>query len=438
MDNLHIVVTEQMVAKFPRLKPLKGRKFFLRQISAAEDGCCMISGRAFTENAYIGYARVKEGDKFYTLTAFVGEVQKQMKDGTPGVGYYEPQKFTNSIEQYRIPADLISDEQEECVLIFEHDKCNLIMESRAGGGKTSMLKDLASRAKMIQVGPVNRLEKFIYMAFNSKNAKEGAKKLPKSVPSMTTHSFMGGVIRNNGLKIPVKADQTKTTKIINDIFPHLSNSKRKKIRRATKRLIPLAKAFACNPNDTDKIASVMGKYGFDLETPEDYTEVVNLTSTVLTLSLPVSKYGLVYNYDDMLWWPIVMDMTFPKYDCVFADECQDFNDCQIEMMLRLGLAGARLVIVGDPYQAVYRFRGANSEAFGKLCKVLEDGQRKAKRVLLPTNYRCGKTIIDYVVANTHVKDIKAAPNAPLGMVRVDMTYRQILDMIINENKGVAA
>jgi len=69
--------------------------------------------------------------------------------------------------------------------------------------------------------------------------------------------------------------------------------------------------------------------------------------------------------------------------------------------------------------------------------MLSETTRGCKELILPTNYRCGKAIIDYVRENTVVKDIEAAPNAIEGRVIEDMSYLDILDMLVAEH-GKAA
>jgi hypothetical protein len=515
MDELYIVITEDMVARFAWLAPLLGKRFRLRRMFSKFGGVCLITGRRFKQSTddvpiEIGYVKVCHDDKDVTITALACEAEEQMASGVtafsvasapapapqpssppvrptppptkpvapppapnqprkpiiptrPGGGFWvgrgqvsgplearpllkvRPAAVTvhpavvqvqpavirpnvpHWIARFRIDPELISPEQQMASDIFEFETCNIIEESRAGGGKTTMLKHHASFRKSDQ--------RIMYLAFNKKNAREGKKKLPREVQSLTTHSFMGGVIRDNQYNIGREAEKTKMAQILNDLYPHLNNRQRKQIRKAAMKLCNLAKAFACRPDDLDGIRAVMAKYKFNLDDPKDYEDVVELVGEMLKMALPSSKWGLMYDFNDMLWWPIVLDMTFPSFYAILADECQDFNMCQIEMLRRLALAGARLVIVGDPFQAVYRFRGADSEAWGKLCNMLRSLPRGAKDVLFPTNYRCCKAVIDFVVAHTRVKDIKAAPNAPQGSVNTEMSYGQILEALIAEYGG---
>lgn len=79
-----------------------------------------------------------------------------------------------------------------------------------------------------------------------------------------------------------------------------------------------------------------------------------------------------------------------KFRYILVDEFQDINRIQYEIVKLLALPENNLFIVGDDDQSIYRFRGARPEimlGFGK-------DYPEAKRVLLGTNYRSTKEIVD--------------------------------------------
>ena len=64
------------------------------------------------------------------------------------------------------------------------------------------------------------------------------------------------------------------------------------------------------------------------------------------------------------------DLRVPRF--MFIDEFQDTDGQQIEMALSLHSRGTQLFVVGDPKQGIYRFRGAEGNAFRlleRLCSV---------------------------------------------------------------------
>ncbi len=55
--------------------------------------------------------------------------------------------------------------------------------------------------------------------------------------------------------------------------------------------------------------------------------------------------------------------------------------------------GGRAIVVGDPHQSLYRFRGADAQAFPRIAEMLKRNSRPLSVLTLPINYRCDKKII---------------------------------------------
>jgi ATP-dependent exoDNAse (exonuclease V) beta subunit len=87
-----------------------------------------------------------------------------------------------------------------------------------------------------------------------------------------------------------------------------------------------------------------------------------------------------------------------RFTHIFVDEFQDTDPLQAEILLLLSAddpderdwrrvrpAPGKLFIVGDPKQAIYRFRRADVETYREVCELLES--RGAKRAYLKTSFR---------------------------------------------------
>ncbi len=74
---------------------------------------------------------------------------------------------------------------------------------------------------------------------------------------------------------------------------------------------------------------------------------------------------------------------------ILADEFQDANLAQIRILTRLAGSGGNLFAVGDPDQAIYRFRGASSAAFD----LFQRNFPGAKQVALEKNRRSTTPIL---------------------------------------------
>jgi exodeoxyribonuclease V beta subunit len=77
-----------------------------------------------------------------------------------------------------------------------------------------------------------------------------------------------------------------------------------------------------------------------------------------------------------------------RYAVVLVDEFQDTDPVQWEIMDRaFGGGGVTLVLIGDPKQAIYAFRGADVYAY------IEAARRAATRATLETNYRSDQGLL---------------------------------------------
>lgn len=86
-----------------------------------------------------------------------------------------------------------------------------------------------------------------------------------------------------------------------------------------------------------------------------------------------------------------------KFSYILSDEYQDVSISQSLLLQKLNTDN--LMIVGDPLQAIYSFRGGNS----KFILNFDNDYDDAKIINLNTNYRCSKEIVE--TANTLAKGI---------------------------------
>jgi superfamily I DNA/RNA helicase len=130
----------------------------------------------------------------------------------------------------------------------------------------------------------------------------------------------------------------------------------------------------------------------------------------------------VIDFDDMLWMPVMANARFYRNNRVFVDELQDTNPLQLEIAARALSPSGQFVGVGDPNQAIYGFRGADSDAFWTVADRMS-----AKVMSLPICYRCPTSVIE--AAQLLVPDIQAAPGAIEGSVE---TYGENEDFSITD------
>jgi len=121
--------------------------------------------------------------------------------------------------------------------------------------------------------------------------------------------------------------------------------------------------------------------------------------------------GEMRDFVDDAWFPAIHadEIHWPKYDIVMADEVQDFNEARKIMLKKLAEAGAKVIAVGDPNQAIYRFIGADADAFNNLAKMLTDVSHDKDNVVhsISKNFRSRPKILEFSEGETHVKDLKS-------------------------------
>ncbi|TAL42454.1 MAG: ATP-dependent helicase [Salinibacterium sp.] len=96
--------------------------------------------------------------------------------------------------------------------------------------------------------------------------------------------------------------------------------------------------------------------------------------------------------DDQCYLPVVNKWVSPRYNAVVVDECQDTSPVQLRLARGLLIPGGRFIAVGDRFQAIYRFRGADASSMDKLlANANQNGG--CIELTLPETYRCGKAIV---------------------------------------------
>jgi superfamily I DNA/RNA helicase len=130
-----------------------------------------------------------------------------------------------------------------------------------------------------------------------------------------------------------------------------------------------------------------------------------------------SNRSSLLDFDDLLYFAVKDNISLPKFDYVFVDEAQDTNAIQRAILRKIMKPNTRLVAVGDPAQAIYGFRGADSNSMNLIASEFGCVQ-----LPLTVTYRCPTSVVTF--AKQWVSHIEAAPNAAEGVVRnVDQDWK---------------
>ena len=150
-------------------------------------------------------------------------------------------------------------------------------------------------------------------------------------------------------------------------------------REAAKRLasLPAIRRAALAAYDDDDLPEA------DLSLLERYTKTLrerDLVDVDELVTLPVSMLD-----ED----PVLLDRLHARWPWVFVDEYQDVDEAQYRLLRLLCPPEGNLCAIGDPDQAIYRFRGADVRFF---LRFAED-YPQARTVRLTRNYRSSAPIL---------------------------------------------
>lgn len=276
---------------------------------------------------------------------------------------------------------------------IENGTGHIIVNAGAGVGKTFTIVEGANRDSGV---------KKAFLAFNKSIQLELAERLPDDVEVKTFHALGFAALRAAGIR--TKVNNFKVKNIIDDILG------RDFYAQPLIKLISLIKGSMIDENDTKGIYSLIDEY--NIEFNSDREELIAIDSIPAILNQCKQNTSLI-DFDDMIWLPLVLDMPLPTFDTLFVDEAQDFNEMQRELISRC-VGNGRCIIVGDPNQAIYGFRGADSNSMDIFVKRLEKGDKEIKRFSLSLTWRCPKNVVSE--ANRYVKNFSCPSSADDGMV----------------------
>jgi DNA helicase-2/ATP-dependent DNA helicase PcrA len=304
-----------------------------------------------------------------------------------------------------------SDEQMAIFKWFNTGKGNLVVQARAGTGKTTTIKQAFAVAPEADM---------LYAVFNKKNQKEATAKITDvRVDVKTLHglgfSFIKSVWRDAQPDDKVEYDRIIAT--AGDVSDDVSG--------AIEKLVGFAKNLYASPT-LGQLEDICRER--DIFTDSEDEEAGGWKAEKLArVAIQVMERAKVkdsanrISFNDMVWLPVAMGWARPRYDLVVIDEAQDMNVPQLMMAVKACRKGGRVCVVGDDRQAIYGFRGAAQDGM-----ALMKSKLSASTLGLTVTYRCPKLIVAEAVKL--VPDYRAADAAPEGEI-TDTDQVQMLEQV---------
>ena len=285
---------------------------------------------------------------------------------------------------------------------------NAVINAKAGSGKTTTLVEAM---KLIP-----SKEKVLFVAFNKAIEQELSSRLKdySNVDVRTYHSLGFALLRNSlGKNSKVRVNDYKYVSFINNniytLSPEsysLNKNDIRSFKNNLKQIVDFARFnLVETPND---ISDICKKYGI--------SPILN-ECDIVPIILEWGKNNTnEIDYADMIWLCIeknIKTRTF-KYDYVFIDEAQDSSIMQQALIKKCFKRGSRFIAIGDDFQCINAFAGADQDAFKKL-------QSEPNTIILdlPITYRCPKKIVSFVKQTVGV-DVEAYEDAIDGDIRFDV------------------
>lgn len=307
----------------------------------------------------------------------------------------------------------LSEKQIEADRIWTEEDCNLLVDSVAGSGKTTLILNLAKKCpgKTLMLA----FNKSIQLELEDRTRSEGHLK------TMTLHGLGLMAIKTHiGYHIKVNKSKNyviakKLRELIPSYFKSLTWKKQVELNAYLINLNDVGRMFVTE--DLDKIKTYMRDMGKPTcvvpnrrvipRTKEEIEEcqkddkilVVDNDSYKITEKVIWDLFIQMRNtisteidFLDMIYIPVVMDLDIPlKPEYLTVDEAQDLNYCQHKLIDKIISQPQfkKWLSVGDFRQSIYGFSGALSNSFEMFRE-----KNNVKETDLDICYRCSTNIIN--------------------------------------------
>ena len=258
---------------------------------------------------------------------------------------------------------------------------NLLINALAGAAKTSTLRFLCKYMPLVPT---------LSLAFNKRIADEMSKVLPGHVRCATMNSI-GHRVWGSAVGKRLVLDTRKNFNLVKEGIDKLSRLEKQYAYEdfgEIMKTISRAKLNGYIPAGMPSGRSLLTAdefFGNLDEEPEGW--FMELVNNALLASIKQAYSGLI-DFDDQIYMPTLFGGSFPQHPRVLADEAQDFSRLNHVMLEKLVPKESWLCAVGDPWQSIYAFRGADSNSMSWL-----RDRFSMHEMTLSVSFRCAQSIV---------------------------------------------
>lgn len=257
---------------------------------------------------------------------------------------------------------------------------SLMVTAYAGCAKTSTLEML---------GQVLPKTPTMALAFNVKIKDEMTKRLPQHVDCRTMNG-LGHMAFGRGIGKRLELDNKKLGNLVSALFKERQIKTMEGEWESVITLVRLAQQAQFAPEGYSAPASGITLEAWASLADDNFLpmkeELVWAARETLWRSVKQAFSGVI-SFDDQIYMSAVFSGAFPSMDTLLVDEAQDLSPLNHLQLRRC--APKRLIVVGDPKQAIYAFRGADTRSMGSIRGILPTWQD----LPLTTTFRCPHLVV---------------------------------------------
>jgi len=297
-------------------------------------------------------------------------------------------------------------EEQQAIWAATRAPDSLMISAYAGTGKTSTLEYIAPQIKVPGLA----------LAFTKSIKEELGKRFPGNFSVQTMNGLGYASLRRALPMVNFQLDDKKLGKLISHVLKENKVEASSEQWDGLRRLVSLAMLAGIVPGDA-------GANPLTPDTPDDWWAIAEdggfLRDDFLFL-FPLARETLEANnklvrsgqvsFDDMVYYSTCIEPKgFPKFPVLLVDEAQDLSPLNHAMLQAAMRPDGRLIAVGDAKQAIYAFRGADSDSIGKIRALRGDW------ITLPlaTTFRCPRLVVER--QQSHAPGFKAWSGVKPGL-----------------------
>jgi DNA helicase II / ATP-dependent DNA helicase PcrA len=305
----------------------------------------------------------------------------------------------------------------------------LLIQAGAGSGKTKTLTHrIAYLIATKKATPYNILA----VTFTNKAAKEMRSRVANLLgQNPDNRGFMPYMGTFHGICVRILRQDGESVGIPRSFVIFDESDRQAAVKQVSKRLMIDEKTFPARA-----LSSLISSAKNDMISPADYQNIANSPAQQAAAKVfphyeAALKEASALDFDDLINRTVLMlkqqkeirDKWQAQFRYIMIDEYQDTNAAQYQLVNLLTNEHKNIAVVGDDWQSIYSWRGAD---FRNILKFEKD-YKDAAIIKLEQNYRSTKNILDaahaVITKNSQRSDkqlwTEAGDGLPVQMLQVN-------------------